>query len=585
MAKSNAIELQIAHGSTPMPFLVPMKKAANRQLLEEIVRRRTGCDDLVKITMYNRSMIIVDWDDWEDLIEPNGRYLADIDDSWIVHSHAKGHGTSDNSFKMFLESIVEGKTPTTITDYSAEIGDRAVGPAAPVGVYANTGTSISTTATVLKNVVDTTDDGDYDEYQDEDEDGEDEDGEDGYEDEEGEEAKPISQPSTTPSGSDEPAAKPVGPAGEEHGIVHPDVEKRLMEVLRQQLDTLAFEWPSSGHKSTREPQTPSSGPESSPDDSLRESHGGVKLDCQPPGRQSARNEPRKFRDDSPDPNVGRVGSSPTGPDGSQPVQRCTAARPYYWTKDGRRISKTPSPDPIVCIPKFKRRKPGSSLPSPPEPSSVKTVDEVPDQQLKPDNKDSDAYPKDNLPGGALKGSPERAQGNGSRKFSNFLDNYPELANGNPADFASGNTSDLDLQRPAESKYPNITSDERKQELLSDEHRITFLLVKPKNKNRPTAFEGNVRIFLSTTRECTPARLLTMLGKNPKYTRLLFLIPALDQSHYVSRQIINPGTRTANIPFSDSGWESEVIITWEHIQNEDEEENIKPEHPWDLPDDM
>lgn len=121
------------------------------------------------------------------------------------------------------------------------------------------------------------------------------------------------------------------------------------------------------------------------------------------------------------------------------------------------------------------------------------------------------------------------------------------------------------------------------ELLEDKNRLTFFLVKPKNKDKPIAYNHNLRIFLSTTADCCPTRLLRMLGKNPNYTRLFVLVPSPDQTHYITTDIINPGSRIAHTPFKVVGWVDNTTLTWEHIENDEEEENIDTRLVWDEPD--
>ncbi|KAF3922185.1 hypothetical protein ABW21_db0206197 [Orbilia brochopaga] len=85
-----SIELQIAHGKTPIAFMLPLKKAKDPETLRSIIRSRSGCPDDVKITMYSCALKVIHWDDWEDIVEADGYYMADLNDSWVEHLIAKG---------------------------------------------------------------------------------------------------------------------------------------------------------------------------------------------------------------------------------------------------------------------------------------------------------------------------------------------------------------------------------------------------------------------------------------------------------------------------------------------------------------
>ncbi|KAJ6260328.1 hypothetical protein Dda_4553 [Drechslerella dactyloides] len=151
-----SIELQIAHGRTPIPFMLPLKKAKDPECfwkrfhtpsswelteramtLRSIIRTRTGCAEDTKITMYNQALKVIHWDDWEDIIEADGYYIADLNDQWVKHLIARGTaGSSTTQVQGFLSALTDNSqssgapaNPRLPTGSSVA---KQVPPAAPV---------------------------------------------------------------------------------------------------------------------------------------------------------------------------------------------------------------------------------------------------------------------------------------------------------------------------------------------------------------------------------------------------------------------------------------------------------------------
>ncbi|KAF3936434.1 hypothetical protein ABW19_dt0204506 [Dactylella cylindrospora] len=115
-----------------------------RQTLKDIIRNRSGCSHTTKIVMYNSDLKVIHWDDWEDMVEANQWYMADLDDRWVLHLMSKG-GSSPaikSVFATFIQGTDEAtptaprvSTPSTITPRPAELplkpSPRDVGPSTP----------------------------------------------------------------------------------------------------------------------------------------------------------------------------------------------------------------------------------------------------------------------------------------------------------------------------------------------------------------------------------------------------------------------------------------------------------------------
>ncbi|KAK6359497.1 hypothetical protein TWF696_000652 [Orbilia brochopaga] len=136
-----SIELQIAHGQTPIPFMVPLKKASDPETLRAIIRSRTGCPVDTKITMYNRALKVIHWDDWEDIVEADGYYMADLNDHWVQHLIARGTvGSSSDKVQGFLGTLVTaGRGPAAPASPSLPVS----GPVTKQGPVATATTAVA----------------------------------------------------------------------------------------------------------------------------------------------------------------------------------------------------------------------------------------------------------------------------------------------------------------------------------------------------------------------------------------------------------------------------------------------------------
>ncbi|RVD81304.1 uncharacterized protein DFL_009172 [Arthrobotrys flagrans] len=591
MDKPNAIELQIAHGATPVPFMIPMKKAVSRQALEEIVRRRTNCGSAPTITMYTRNMVIIDWEDWEELVEPGKRYLADLDDSWIVHSRARGHRTSNESVNMFLGEIEKGKTPASLPKPVSQTRAPATKPYVPVSTTEKeTPAAPAHPLRSQKHFPRPANPkmsfkGSFPPNQ------------------------PRQSSNLNPNSGTFPV--PIGPVGIGYGIVNPAIEREVLEALQQQIGTLAVEKPATARQSTGvQPIANDDDKLSTPtesDESQDGPHGGVKLDAvsAPP---SAGKVVQKPLDDFPqtvktgrsnaskpasvssvEGEVAKMPTAQTRPEkiARQPTSRQTSisiSNKVPATKPVLTKSVSGEPTPVQTLPTGFTTTPRTftkSTPFQPVPAKFTSVDSVPNkraphQQVESDNEEEYSH---------LESPPEIVQRSvshfGHATSSSGGDEYEDEAY-ETIDVPGSVSSGFGASQPAK-KIQSGQRNDKRQKLLKDENRITFYLVKPQNKDRPIVLDGKGRIFLSTSKECCPLRLIKMLGKNPAYTRLLILTPAPDMSRYITTDVINPGSRFAQTSFSVVGFEDDVTMTWEHVENDEEDEIIRPGCPWDQPD--
>ncbi|KAK6510102.1 hypothetical protein TWF481_004815 [Arthrobotrys musiformis] len=659
----NAIELQIAHGATPVPFMVPLKKALNRQTLEDIIRRRTNCGSDATITMYARTMVIIDWDDWEELVEPGKRYLADIDDAWILHSRGKGHGTGGDSIRRFWEEVEKGKTPEMLSratsartvfggipkkvDFGApkkvdSIALEKVEARAPETVdaiaIAREKVDVTTTEKVgistaerfdtsaLENVNATTKKETiptpvrpHESQKDVAKDPESPKG-----------GVQASQPPRPHKGLN-PNCKPFtpsGPVGMGHGIVNPIIEKEVMEALQQQIGILATDkpvrQPGGGHTTTPV-SIVSTPPESFElhDDVI----GGVKLEsaASTPRVQDkviqklSSGPPQAIRLDGfsvPKPapasiegGLAQTPRSPKTPSKDVPSPQALKSTPC----------KTPTAKPSLANPDLIQLSSIESTPTaktitkpiPFQPISDETVpfgsslaDLIPDRQVKSDLEEGFSNIEDSRPESAVGSPPEIVEDSAPPYETDGFSSDDEYEEGDDAyetidvpdssrsvpeivPFKATDSGSNSSSRSQIASFDKDTAqelrDDKRQELLQDGNRITFYLIKPQNRDKPIIVDGTGRIFLSTSKECCPFRLVQMLGKNPAYTRLLILTPADDLSRYLTTDIINPGSRFAQTPFSAVGFEDDITMSWEHIPNDQEEEIMHPACPWDQPD--
>ncbi|EPS45273.1 hypothetical protein H072_728 [Dactylellina haptotyla CBS 200.50] len=99
------IELQIGHAKTPIPFMVPFIKAKNPEKLRNLILQRTGCDESTKVTLYNRALKVIHWDDWEDIIEPDKYYMADLNDGWVKRKFSQTVGAPVAGPSQFEEYL------------------------------------------------------------------------------------------------------------------------------------------------------------------------------------------------------------------------------------------------------------------------------------------------------------------------------------------------------------------------------------------------------------------------------------------------------------------------------------------------
>ncbi|KAK6517389.1 hypothetical protein TWF281_004046 [Arthrobotrys megalospora] len=602
MAKSGSIELQIAHGATPMPFMVPLKKAADRQVLEELVRRRAKCASDAKITMYARGMAIIDWDDWVDLIEPGQWYLADINDSWIAHSRGLGHGNTTSSFNIFIGEIEKGKTPAlasaSIPDTAAsQSGAPAAKPAVPVADASSKPTAPLSSSTAAKKPITPSEtqinapgptksnsalSG----------------------------SAPLAPPGIYPArnrlGFPIPvgtATNPIGRAGMGHGILHPDEEKEVVETLHQQVNTLAVEKPVAGQRSSGVQSTASTitrDSSSGSDESQEEVHGGVKLEAHKPDLPPISSGPTASAGGSGAPATVKANSPSTRPEKDQPVSaKPTVPKPgsgqptpVKSTVDKTATALAPAkPTENTSSQATATAKTEvSGKPAVVKPSPAKIP---PPQQNQPDNSEETSDSGDSRPENLAGSPPEVIQGNIPQDGQPIdISDEEESETYETIEAPASPTPTIEALFPTPSGLKSISSSNQNErgrpaknprELLEDKNRLTFFLVKPKNKDKPIAYNHNFRIFLSTTADCCPTRLLRMLGKNPNYTRLIVLVPSADQTHYITTDIVNPGSRISRTPFKVVGWGHNTALTWEHIENDEEEENIDTNLVWDEPD--
>ncbi|KAK6351834.1 hypothetical protein TWF718_004980 [Orbilia javanica] len=605
MEKPNAIELQIAHGRTPVPFMVPMKKATSRQALEEVIRRRSGCGSGPVITMYARNMVIIDWEDWEDLVEPGKRYLADLDNSWIIHSRGRGHGTSNESVNMFLGAIEKGQSPDSLPKPVTQI----IPPAAAQSAAQSAGSRIDNLkkeSTALEE--EETTDAVYPR----------------------ENQKnfpkpanprlrfngglPPTRPARGPSNlNPNPATFPVSirPVGMGHGIVNPAMEREVIEALQQQIGTLAVEKPATTHQSPGiqpNPDCDTISTPTEPDESQDEIRGGVKLmpsDYSPESVEAGSSEEKPESISAVEEVKEEIVKDPVGLKEQKkvisrsisPLTSSSTSSKFTTAKcaPAKRVSGEPTPvqtstiGSTVAPRTFTKPTPFRPVPAGLTSTGPAPVQRTARQQGKSNNNGEYSHLEDISQKGPFSSPPKVVQRSGTDykhvAGSSGDDEYEEgdeacetIDVPGPSSISSG----FPVSEPTKGKQ-RAQQNDRRQELLKDENRITFYLVKPQNKDKPIVLDKKGRIFLSTSRECCPFRFVKMLGKNPAYTRLLILTPAPDMSRYITMDIINPGSRFAQTPFSVVGLEGDVTMTWEHIENDEEDELIHDECPWDQPD--
>ncbi|KAF3201870.1 hypothetical protein TWF192_004504 [Orbilia oligospora] len=654
MDKPNAIELQIAHGTTPIPFMVPMKKAIVRQALEEVIRSRANCGSAPVITMYTRTMVIIHWEDWEELVEPGKRYLADLDGSWILHSRARGHGTSIESINMFLRAIERGKSPASLPMPLSQIKAADAKPTIPASTPQKAVTGTEKEAYVAPARP-------------------------------SEQQKAIPRPANprpsnvrlgyqvyiprqpsnlNPNSSNFPA--PIGPAGMGHGFVNPAVEREVLEELQQQIGTLAVEKPATARQSTAVQPTKDEDKLSiisESDDSEDEPSGGVRLNVlsAPPSAEKGAQDVQELSDVSPE--TAKTGLSDASKSHSvSPVEEVKKTHTAQ-TETKKAAGKVTSPQALSTVSSAAShtthapKKPVSKEPTPIKASatgtaatsktftkaapfqsaaakSAKSVDSAPTkrvryQNLKSDNDEEYSHLEDSAPDSGVGSPPEIVQ-KVSPRYGNAIGSsgddededeaYETIEVPGPSSPVSSSIgaikpARLNQQQPNQQKSnqqksnrqmsnqqkPNqpksnqqksnqqkqqnqhVQRDDKRQKLLKDENRVTFYLIKPQNKDKPIVQDGKGRIFISTSKECCALRLIQLLRKNTSYTRLLILTPAPDMSRYITTDVINPGSRFAQTPFSVVGFEDDVTMTWEHIENAFEDEIINKECPWDQPD--
>ncbi|TGJ65091.1 hypothetical protein EYR41_009091 [Orbilia oligospora] len=643
MDKPNAIELQIAHGATPIPFMVPMKRAIVRQALEEVIRHRTNCGSAPVITMYTRTMVIIHWEDWEELVEPGKRYLADLDGSWILHSRARGHGTSIESINMFLGAIERGKSPASLPMPVSQIKAADAKPATPASTLQKAVTATEKEASIASVRP-------------------------------SEQQRAIPRPANPrpsnlrlgyqahiprqPSNLNPNSSTfsvPIGPAGMGHGFVNPAVEREVLEELQQQIGTLAVEKPATACQSTAVQPTKDEGNfsiVSESDDSEDEPSGGVRLNVlsAPPSAEKAAQDVQELSDVSPE--TVKTGLSDASKSHSvSPVEEVKKTHTAQ-TETKKTAGKVTSPQALSTVSSAAShtthapKNPVSKEPIPikasstgtaatsktfPKPApfqsahakSAKSVDSAPTkrvryQNLKSDNDEEYSHLGDSAPGSGVGSPPEIVQkvvphyGNAIRSSGDDEDEdeaYETIEIPGPSSPVSSNISAIKPAKPNQQKSnqqksnqqksnqqtsnqsksnqqksnQHVQRDNKRQKLLKDENRVTFYLIKPQNKDKPIVQDGKGRIFISTSKECCALRLVQLLRKNTSYTRLLILTPAPDMSRYITTDVINPGSRFAQTPFSVVGFEDDVTMTWEHIENAFEDEIINEECPWDQPD--
>ncbi|KAK6499323.1 hypothetical protein TWF506_003951 [Arthrobotrys conoides] len=639
MEKPNAIELQIAHGSTPIPFMVPLKKAVSRQALEEVIRRRSNCGSAPVITMYTRNMVIIDWEDWEELIEPGKRYLADLDGSWILHSRARGHGTSIESINMFLGAIEKGKTPASIPMPVSQIGVPAAQTTVPASTLQKAVTATEKEAAITPVRP-------------------------------SEQTRIIPRPAIpklgymgyiprqssnlNPNSSTFPV--PIGPAGMGHGIVNPAVEREVLEELQQQIGTLAVEKPATARQSSviqqsiQDEDRLSTVTESDDSD---EPTGGVRLNAlsAPPSVGKVAQDVQELSDVSPQ--TAKTGLSNTSKQQSvSPIEKVNkmhispaeskkmagqsvspqalssiSSQASNATKHAPAKSVAKEPTPVqtsstgaTAVPKPLTKnvltkpvskEPGTIAPFPgtntamktfttpvpfqPAPAKPTPVDPVHTKRAKyPNHKSGDneksSQLDDSLSGSGVGSSPglvQKAVSSHRRTIGSSGDDEYEAGDeaykttkvpGPSKSILSGPGAAKPVKKGQQGKQ-----DDKRQQLLKDENRVTFYLIKPENKDKPIVQDGRSRIFISTSKDCCALRLIKLLRKNVKFTRLLILIPAPDMSRYMITDVINPGSRFAQAPFSVVGFDDDVTMSWEHIENDQEDEIINEDCPWDQPD--
>ncbi|EWC47684.1 hypothetical protein DRE_03304 [Drechslerella stenobrocha 248] len=143
-----SIKLQIAHRTTPVPFEIPFKKAKDAKTLQSIIRTRTKCDINTKLTIYSKALNVIHWDDWEDMVEPNGRYMADLNDSWVKNLMAKdtvGNSLmhSDNFVGTLRATSVENASSNTTIATAGVMGRRQAAVDKPRKTLARSGPSVT----------------------------------------------------------------------------------------------------------------------------------------------------------------------------------------------------------------------------------------------------------------------------------------------------------------------------------------------------------------------------------------------------------------------------------------------------------
>ncbi|KAF3911421.1 hypothetical protein ABW20_dc0103868 [Dactylellina cionopaga] len=398
-----SIELQIAHGKTPIAFMIPYKKAKDPEVLRSIVRQRSGCDDVTKITMYNRAMKVIHWDDWEDIVEPDGCYVADIDDHWPQYTMGKNAGSGTSQLSSYLRNLAAQTSTAPSGSNSTPVGARSL-----------------ENFTAMKQII---------------------------------------------LAKDKMAAANI-------------------EAITEKMAKIKYEG-----KVTHKVRY----------DSDEEEEGKQRI---PQKAATKRVPPPANLSD------GRHGLN-------------NAVNEAVKQQNHRPLTKVSQADQVKFV------------------ASKEGFNAVQSKLL---------------------------HGKYSKK--------PEGCPPSPVSISSKAASQTKNKRE---KAASITF--REPDPIPSS-KIRFRLIKPSERNRAIPAEEGARLLVALQDSTTPERILFSLGKNPEYTRLIVLVPAVDRRNYYTDQVITPDSILAGTTIRELGWPTETCITWEHIPNDHEKERRNPKHPWE-----
>ncbi|KAK6535258.1 hypothetical protein TWF694_001726 [Orbilia ellipsospora] len=114
-------------------------------------------------------------------------------------------------------------------------------------------------------------------------------------------------------------------------------------------------------------------------------------------------------------------------------------------------------------------------------------------------------------------------------------------------------------------------------------KLEIRLVKPSQRYKTLKLEPEgakpKSLIIKVPMTATPLRIINRLRKNPTYTRLIVLEVSDNDSGLAACAVITPGSRMVGTTVQELGWVNGIYMTWEHIENANEQENISSE-PWD-----